>query len=136
MREVARRAEGRETRIEISLPQSANRLTAPSSEGAVFVLAATAVVVTAAIVAAAVAATEHGTAAAVAQQEDQDDDPANITAAETVIVTHKIYLREILQRHQPLIPRYSREDFWCKKRTGYPVRFSYATGVLRRFFSL
>ena len=81
--------------------------------GAPFCLAAAAVVVTAAAVTAAVAA-PHG-AAAVAEQQDQNDDPANITAAETVIVTHRIYLREILQRQLPLIPRYSSGDFWCKK---------------------
>ena len=60
-------------------------------------LAAAAVVVAAAVIAAAVAA-PHGAAAAVAEQEDQDDDPANVTAAKTIIVTHKTYLREILER--------------------------------------
>ena len=53
-----------------------------------FVLAAAAVVVAAAAVAA-----DKGTAAAVAQQQDDQNDPANITAAETVIVTHNQYLR-------------------------------------------
>ena len=81
--------------------------------GAPFCLAAAAIVIAATVVAAAVAA-PHG-ATAVAEQQDQNDDPANITAAETVIITHRIYLREILQRHLPLIPRYSVADIWCKK---------------------
>ena len=54
------------------------------------VLAAAAVVVAAAVIATAVAivvAAPHITAA-VAEQQDQDDDPANVTTAETVIVTH------------------------------------------------
>ena len=76
-----------------------------------FCLAAAAVIFAAAAVAAAVAA-QH-IAAAVAEQEDQDDDPANITAAETVVVTHKIYLRKNLQRSVPLIPRYSAGGIWC-----------------------
>ena len=84
-----------------------------------FCLAAAAVVFAAAVIAAAVAA-QH-IAAAVAEQEDQDDDPANITAAETVVVTHKIYLRKKLQRSVPLIPRYSAGEIWCggcKKEKG------------------
>ena len=84
------------------------------SRGAPFCyLAAAAVIVAATVVAAAVAA-QH-IAAAVAEQEDQDDDPANITAAETVIVTHIHYLRKNLQRHLPLIPRYSGGQIWCRK---------------------
>ena len=79
-------------------------------------LAAAAVVVTAAaviiVVTAAIAAPG---AAAVAQQEDQNDDPANITTAETVIVTHIYYLRKSLQRFSPLIPRYSGREIWCEK---------------------
>ena len=67
--------------------------------GAPFLLlAAAAIVVAAAIIAAAVAAGKHVTAAAVAQQQDQNDDPANITAAETVIVTHNYYLQKFHQR--------------------------------------
>ena len=53
-----------------------------------FTLAAAAV-----IVAAAVAAAQQVAATAVAQQQDDQNDPANITAAETVIVTHNQYLR-------------------------------------------
>ena len=65
----------------------------------IWVLAAAAVVVTAAVIAAAVAAVAAAAhTAAVAEQEDQDDDPANVTAAETVVITHKTYLREILER--------------------------------------
>jgi len=79
-------------------------------------LAAAAVVVTAAaviiVVTAAIAA--PGTAA-VTEQEDQDDDPANITTAETVIVTHIYYLRKSFQRFSPLIPRYSGREIWCEK---------------------
>jgi hypothetical protein len=87
-------------------------------------LAAAAVVIAAAVIAASVTA-QH-IAAAVAEQEDQDDDPANITAAETVIVTHINYLRKNLQRHLPLIPRYSGAGIWCEKyRRGFPLRFSY-----------
>ena len=83
--------------------------------GTLFVyLAAAAVVVAAAVVIAEVAA-PHIAAAAVAEQEDQDDDPANVTTAETVIVTHINYLRKILQRHLPLIPRYSGARIWCRK---------------------
>ena len=90
------------------------------------VLAAATVVVAAAaaiiVVAAAVAAPG---AAAVAEQQDQDDDPANITAAETVVVTHIHYLRKNLQRHLPLIPRYSGAGIWCEKyRRGFPLRYA------------
>lgn len=63
-----------------------------------YCLAAAAALITAAVIAAAVAAViaaAHIAAAAVAEQKDQDDDPANITTAETVIVTHKINLRKI-----------------------------------------
>ena len=77
-------------------------------------LAAAAVVVAAAVIAAAVAA-PHITAAAVTEQEDQDDDPADVTATETVIVTHKYYLQEFLSGCLPLIPRYSSGEFWCKE---------------------
>ena len=54
-----------------------------------FTLAAAAVVVAAT----AVAATQQVATTAVAQQQDDQNDPANITAAETVIVTHNQYLR-------------------------------------------
>ena len=50
------------------------------------------------LAAAAVVGKTYAVAAAVAEQEDQDDDPANVTAAETVVITHKTYLREILER--------------------------------------
>ena len=50
-----------------------------------FDLAAAAVIVAAAT---AVVATQQVATAAVAQQQDDQNDPANITAAETVIVTH------------------------------------------------
>ena len=86
-------------------------------------LAAAAVVIAAAVIAAAVAA-PHVTAAAVAEQENQNDDPADVTAAETVIVTHKYYLQEFLSGCLPLIPRYSGERIWCKKyRRGIPLRY-------------
>ena len=77
-------------------------------------LAAAAVVIAAAVIAASVTA-QH-IAAAVAEQEDQDDDPANVTAAETVIVTHKNYLRKFLRGCLPLIPRYSEAAIWCRGR--------------------
>jgi hypothetical protein len=51
-----------------------------------FDLAAAAVIVAAAT--AVVAAQQAAIATAVAQQQDDQNDPANITAAETVIVTH------------------------------------------------
>ena len=35
--------------------------------------------------------------AAVAEQQDQNDNPANVATAETVIVTHKEYLREYIR---------------------------------------
>jgi len=79
-----------------------------------FCLAAAAVVVAAAGIVVVVAAPHI--AAAVAEQEDQNDDPANITATETVVVTHRNYLRENLQRHRPLIPRYSGPRIWCRKK--------------------
>jgi len=93
--------------------------------GALVYLAAAAVVVAATVVAAVVAA-PHVAAAAVTEQEDQNNDPANITAAETVIVTHRIYLRKSLQRPLPLIPRYSGRKIWCKKS-----RCSVSTGFIR-----
>ena len=55
-----------------------------------FSLAATAVIVAAAVA-------QQVATAAVAQQEDDQNDPANITAAETVIVTHNPYLRNFLR---------------------------------------
>ena len=55
----------------------------------------------AAVIVAATAATVIGVhqtvTAAVAQQQDDQNDPANITAAETVIVTHNQYLRNFLR---------------------------------------
>ena len=77
-------------------------------------LAAATVVDAAAVVGIVVAtAVAAPGAAAVAEQEDQNDDPANITATETVIVTHIHYLRKNLQRQSPLIPRYSGVAIWC-----------------------
>ena len=87
----------------------------PLVRGGHFYLAAAAALIAAAVVAVVAAAVAAPGAAAVAQQEDQDDDPANVTAAETVIITHKHYLRKNLQRHQPLIPRYSGGSIWCEK---------------------
>ena len=58
---------------------------------------AAATVVVAATAATVVAACEQATATAVAQQDEDQDDPANITAAETVIVTHNPYLRNFLR---------------------------------------
>ena len=65
------------------------------ASGAPFVcyLAAAAAVVVAAV---AVAAAQQ-IAAAVAQQDEDQDDPANITAAETIIVTHNQYLRNFVR---------------------------------------
>jgi hypothetical protein len=56
----------------------------------------------AAVIVAATATTvativEQTAATAVAEQNDDQNDPANITAAETVIVTHNSYLRNILR---------------------------------------
>ena len=82
----------------------------PPRQRGPILLAAAAVVVAAAVVAAVVAAPG---AAAIAQQEDQNDDPANVTAAETVIVTHKTYLRKMMEQELPLIPRYSCGEIWC-----------------------
>ena len=62
-----------------------------------YLSAAAAVIIAAAVVAAVVAATAHITAAAVTEQENQNDDPANITTAETVVVTHINYLRNFLE---------------------------------------
>ena len=76
-----------------------------------FDLAAAAVV----IAAAGVAAAQRIAATAVAQQEDQNDDPANITAAETVIVTHNEIPPGIFQRLKPLIPRYSPAAKRCSR---------------------
>ncbi|MBQ5608261.1 MAG: hypothetical protein IIU86_04480, partial [Oscillospiraceae bacterium] len=58
-----------------------------------FCLAAAAVVVAAAVVIAA----QQVTATAVAEQNDNQNNPANITATETVIVTHNQYLRNFLR---------------------------------------
>ena len=88
-------------------------------------LAAAAVVVAATVVIVIAAAVAAPGAAAVAQQEDQDDDPANVTAAETVIVTHRNYLRKILRGCLPLIPRYSAGRIWCEKS-----RYFQSTGLL------
>ena len=51
-------------------------------------LAATAVIVAATAAAAVAVAQEAAIATAVAQQQDDQNDPANVTATETVIVTH------------------------------------------------
>ena len=74
--------------------------------GCLFVSAAAAVIIAAAVVAAAtgVTAAVHITAA-IAEQEDQDDDPANVTTAETVVITHNTYLRDELKQKSLLIPR-------------------------------
>ena len=56
-----------------------------------FSLAAAAVIIAAAVVAA-----QQVAATAVAEQDDDQNDPANITAAETVIVTHNQYLRNFV----------------------------------------
>ena len=56
--------------------------------------AAAAVIFAAAI--AALAAQQIATAA-IAQQDEDQNDPANVTAAETVIVTHNQYLRNFLR---------------------------------------
>ena len=58
-----------------------------------FFLAAAAVVIAAAVV----VAQEIAATAAVAQQQDDQNDPANVTATETVIVTHTQYLRNFLR---------------------------------------
>ena len=58
--------------------------------------AATAVVVAAA----AIAAAQETVTTAVAQQQDDQNDPANITAAETIIVTHNPYLQNSIFEHQ------------------------------------
>ena len=66
----------------------------PPGQG--FYLATAAAVVVAAT-AAAVIGVHQAVATAVAQQQDDQNDPANITAAETVIVTHNQYLRNFLR---------------------------------------
>ena len=90
------------------------------------VLAAAAVVIAAAVVAAAVVAGPHGATAAVAEQEDQNDDPANITAAETVIVTHRNYLRNF---HQAAVCRSFQDipeaEFGAKKAGAIAPAFSF-----------
>ena len=58
-------------------------------------LAATAVVVTATAATAVIGT--HQAATAVAQENEDQDDPANVTAAETVIVAHNSYLRIFLR---------------------------------------
>ena len=65
----------------------------PRRAPSLFYLAAAAVIVAAT----AVAAAQQVAATAVAQQQDDQNDPANITAAETVIVTHSQYLRNFLR---------------------------------------
>ena len=54
--------------------------------GDLFYLAAATVVIAAA--ATAVVGGHQSAATAVAEQQDDNDDPANVTAAETVVVTH------------------------------------------------
>ena len=44
--------------------------------------------------------------ATAAEQDQQDDDPAPVTATKTIVI-HKKYLRNIISRQMPLIPRYS-----------------------------
>ena len=68
---------------------------APESAPFFYSLAAAAIIIAA--TAAAIAASQEATAAAVAQQKDDHNDPANVTAAETVIVTHNQYLRNFLR---------------------------------------
>ena len=58
-----------------------------------FSLAAAAIIIAATVV----AGIQQTTAAAVAEQEDNQNNPANITATETVIVTHNQYLRIFLR---------------------------------------
>ena len=57
--------------------------------GYILYLAAAAVIVAATVVAAA----QQAAATAVAQENEDQDDPANVTAAETIVVTHTKYLR-------------------------------------------
>ena len=76
-------------------------------------LAAAAVVIAAAVIAASVTA-QH-IAAAVAEQEDQDDDPANVTAAETVIVTHKTYLQNFLSENYRSFQDIPQDSFGAQK---------------------
>ena len=59
---------------------------APFGAPHLYSLAAAAIIIAA--TAAAIAASQEATAAAVAQQKDDHNDPANVAAAETVIITH------------------------------------------------
>ena len=79
--------------------------------------AATAVVVTAA----AVVIGNHTVIATAAEQDQKDDDPAHVTTAE-VIVAHNGNLQNIYLAAEPLIPRYSALENWCKKTGSHSCR--------------
>ena len=66
---------------------------APESAPFFYSLAAAAIIIAATIV----AGIQHAAATAVAQQDENQNNPANVTAAETVIVTHNQYLRNFLR---------------------------------------
>ena len=66
---------------------------APESAPFFYSLAAAAII----IAATGVAGIQHAAATAVAQQNENQNNPANVTAAETVIVTHNQYLRNFLR---------------------------------------
>ena len=66
---------------------------APESAPFFYSLAAAAIIIAATVV----AGIQHAAATAVAQQDENQNNPANVTAAETVIVTHNQYLRNFLR---------------------------------------
>ena len=66
---------------------------APESAPFFYSLAAAAIIIAATIV----AGIHQAAATAVAQQNENQNNPANVTAAETVIVTHNQYLRNFLR---------------------------------------
>lgn len=66
-----------------------------STHPSFFALAAAAIVIAATAIVAG--AQQAATATAVAQQNENQDNPTNIAAAETVIITHNKYLRNLLR---------------------------------------
>ena len=85
-----------------------------------FLLAAAAVVIAAATIV-LIGAAAKAVVAATAEQDQQDDDPPNITTAE-VIVAHNGNLQNIYLAAEPLIPRYSALENWCKKTGSHSCR--------------
>ena len=79
-------------------------------------LAAAAVIVAAAV---GIVAAPH-TAAAAAEQENQNDNPADVAAAETIVITHKTYLRKISSAAIAAHSKIFRSRFFVQTLKSFP----------------